>query len=137
MSEKEAKKEGSGVWSKIKKVLISICTVLLGIFLFRRCNPDGRGVRRALETNRQLRDELERERQSDEREAGRIEAERGRVVRESVRVEREAGRIEAERKRLEREGELSDAERKSVSTARDILERAKARTEQSKDSQRS
>ena len=130
MSEKEAKKEGSGVWSKIKKVLIGIGTVLLGIFLFRRCNPDGRGVRRALETNRQLRDELERERQADEREAGRIEAERGRVVRENIRVE-------AERKRLEREGELSDSERKSVSTARDILERAKARTEQGKDSQRS
>lgn len=137
MSEKEAKKEGSGVWSKIKKILIGIGTVLLGIFLFRRCNPDGRGIRRALETNRQLRDELERERQADEREAGRIESERGRLVRESVRVERERERIEAEGKRFAREGELSDSERKSVSTARDILERAKARTEQGKDSQRS
>lgn len=133
----EKKNKNPGFWGKIKKVLIGIGTVLLGIFLFRRCNPDGRGIRRALETNRQLRDELDRERQADEREAGRIDAERGRVVRESVRVERERERIEAERKRLEREGELSDAERKSVSTAREILERAKARTEQSKDSQRS
>lgn len=137
MSEKEAKKEGSGVWSKVKKVLIGIGTMLLGIFLFRRCNPDGRGIRRALDTNRQLRDELERERQADEREAGRIEAERGRVVRENIRVEREGKRVESERKRLAREGELSDSERKSVSTARDILERAKARTEQGKNSQRS
>lgn len=129
----EKKNEKSGVWSKIKKVLIGIGTVLLGVFLFRRCGADRRGVQRAFETNRQLRDELERERQADEREAGRIESERGRLVRESVRVERERERIEAEGKRLAREGELSDSERKSVSTARDILERAKARTEQGKD----
>ena len=131
MSE-EGKK--SNVWSKIKKVLIAVGSVLLGIFLFRRCGVNGRGIRQALARNRQLGDELERERQANEREAGRVEAERGRLVRESVLVEREAGRVEAEGKRLEREGELSDSERKSVSAARDILEGAKRRSEKSGDS---
>ena len=122
----EKKNEKTGVWGWIKKILIGIGAVLLGIFCLRRGGVNRRGIQRAADAVGQLRQDTARDAANVQREAGRIE-------REGERTEAERGRLVREKVRLAGEAELLERQRAAGGNIRSILERAKARTEQGED----